>query len=70
MTQSEHYSEDDQLDNTSRHEGEHMIRNSAANPRSPNFAREAARQAALLRESVDEQEALAFIEAAFDWPCG
>ena len=34
----------------------------------PEFAAEAARQGALLRGRLDEQEALDFIAAAFEWP--
>jgi hypothetical protein len=34
----------------------------------PEFAKEAARQARLLRRRPEEAEALAFIEAAFPWP--
>ena len=37
-------------------------------PTRPEFAREAARQARLLRGRPEEGEALAFIEAAFPWP--
>jgi hypothetical protein len=37
-------------------------------PTRPEFAKEAARQARLLRGRPEEGEALAFIEAAFPWP--
>jgi hypothetical protein len=37
-------------------------------PTRPEFAKEAARQARLLRGRPEEEEALAFIEAAFPWP--
>ena len=39
-----------------------------ADPTRPEFAKEAARQAQLLRGRPEEEEALAFIEAAFPWP--
>ena len=37
-------------------------------PKRPEFAREAERQAMLLRGRPEEKEAMAFIEAAFAWP--
>ena len=37
-------------------------------PKRPEFAREAERQAKLLRGRPEEKEAMAFIEAAFAWP--
>ena len=37
-------------------------------PNRPDFAKKAARQAALLRGRSEEAEALAFIDAAFSWP--
>ena len=37
-------------------------------PSRPEFAVEAVRQAGLLRDRPEELEALAFIEAAFEWP--
>lgn len=37
-------------------------------PKRPEFAREAERQAKLLRGRPEEKEAMAFIEAAFEWP--
>jgi Protein of unknown function (DUF3018) len=37
-------------------------------PRHPEFAKEAERQAKLLRGRAEEKETMAFIEAAFVWP--
>ena len=37
-------------------------------PRRPQFAREAARQAELLRARPEQEETLDFIAAAFAWP--
>jgi len=37
-------------------------------PSRPEFAEEAERQGKLLRRRPEEKEAMAFIEAAFDWP--
>ena len=53
---------------TKRHKGMRLLRIWAPDPRRPEFAEEAARQAAQLRGQADEGEALAFIEAAFEWP--
>jgi hypothetical protein len=53
---------------TKRHRGMRLLRVWVPDPRRPEFAEEAARQAARLRGQPDEQEALAFIEAAFEWP--
>ena len=39
-----------------------------SDPKRPEFAKEAERQARLLRGRAEEKEALDFIEAAFDWP--
>ena len=44
-----------------------LLRVWVPDPRRPEFAAEAARQAAMLRGRPEEQEALAFAEAAFDW---
>jgi hypothetical protein len=44
-----------------------LIRIWVPDPHAPGFAEEAARQAALLRGSPDEEEALDFIEQAGDW---
>jgi hypothetical protein len=51
-----------------RHKGMRLLRVWVPDPRRPEFAAEAARQAALLRGRAEEQEALDFIEAAFEWP--
>jgi hypothetical protein len=45
-----------------------LLRVWVPDPRRPEFAREAERQAKLLRGRPEEKEALAFIEAAFSWP--
>lgn len=37
-------------------------------PKRPEFAKEAERQAKLLRGRVEEKEAMGFIEASFIWP--
>jgi hypothetical protein len=37
-------------------------------PKHPEFAKEAERQAKLLRGRAEEKETMAFIEAAFVWP--
>jgi hypothetical protein len=50
------------------HRGMRLLRVWVPDPRRPEFAEEAARQAARLRGATDEREALAFIEAAFEWP--
>lgn len=48
--------------------GMRLLRVWVPDPRRPEFAKEAARQAKLLRGRTDEREALQFIEAAFEWP--
>ncbi len=48
--------------------GMKLLRVWAPDPSRPEFAQEADRQARLLRGRAEEAEALAFIEAAFDWP--
>jgi hypothetical protein len=50
-----------------RQRGMKLLRVWVPDPRRPEFAAEAARQAATLRGRPEEQEALAFAEAAFDW---
>jgi Protein of unknown function (DUF3018) len=45
-----------------------LLRLWAPDPTRPEFAKEAARQARLLRGRAENAEALAFIEAAFAWP--
>jgi len=51
-----------------RAKGMRLLRVWVPDPRRPEFAREAERQARLLRGRAEEREALDFIEAAFDWP--
>jgi hypothetical protein len=48
--------------------GMKLLRVWAPDPHRPEFAREAERQAKLLRGRAEESEALDFIEAAFPWP--
>ena len=48
--------------------GMRLLRIWAPDPRRPEFAREAERQAKLLRGRAEEREALDFIEAVVDWP--
>jgi len=48
--------------------GMKLLRVWVPDPKRPEFAREAERQAKLLRGRVEEKEALAFIGAAFTWP--
>jgi hypothetical protein len=48
--------------------GQKLLRVWVNDPSHPGFAEEARRQAALLRGRPEEQEALTFIEHAFDWP--
>lgn len=48
--------------------GMKLLRVWVPDPRRPEFAREAERQAKLLRGRAEEGQAMAFIEAAFDWP--
>jgi Protein of unknown function (DUF3018) len=45
-----------------------LLRVWVPDPARPEFAKEAKRQAMLLRKRPDEQEALRFINAAFAWP--
>lgn len=51
-----------------RAKGMRLLRVWVPDPRRPEFVREAAHQADLLRGRAEEREALAFIDAAFDWP--
>ncbi len=48
--------------------GMKLLRVWVPDPQRPDFAKEAARQAKLLRGRPEENEALDFIEAAFKWP--
>jgi hypothetical protein len=48
--------------------GTKLLRVRAPDPRRPEFAKEAERQARLLRAPPEEREALDFIEGAFKWP--
>jgi hypothetical protein len=48
--------------------GMKLLRVWVPDPTRPEFAKEAARQARLLRGRPEEAEALVFIEAAFPWP--
>ncbi len=48
--------------------GMKLLRVWTPDPRRPEFAREARRQAELLRGRPEQQEALDFIAAAFAWP--
>ena len=48
--------------------GMKLLRVWVLDPTRPEFAKEAARQARLLRGRPEEAEALVFIEAAFPWP--
>ena len=48
--------------------GMRLLRVWAPDPRRPEFAAEASRQAQLLHGRPEEQEALDFIEAVFEWP--
>jgi Protein of unknown function (DUF3018) len=48
--------------------GMKLLRIWVPDPSSPEFAAEAERQAKLLRGRPEEEEAMAFIEAAFEWP--
>ena len=65
---------DDGLDKFKRyraskqHRGMKLLRVWVPDPRRPEFAMEAARQAALLRGRAEEADALAFIEAGMAWP--
>ena len=51
-----------------RARGMRLLRVWVPDPRRPEFAREAERQAMLLRGRAEEREALDFIESTFDWP--
>jgi hypothetical protein len=53
---------------TQRGKGLKLLRVWVPDPHRPEFAREAERQGRLLRNRPEEQEALAFIEVAFEWP--
>lgn len=53
---------------TQLNKGMKLLRVWVPDPHKPEFAKEAERQAKLLRGRVEEKEALAFIEAAFTWP--
>ncbi len=53
---------------TQQHRGMKLLRVWVPDPNRPDFAKEAARQAALLRGRPEEAEAMAFIDAAFSWP--
>ena len=53
---------------TQHNRGMKLLRVWVPDPQRPEFAREAERQANLLRGRVEEKEALHFIEAAFEWP--
>ena len=48
--------------------GMKLLRVWVPDPKRPEFAREAERQAKLLRGRPEEKESLAFIGAAFAWP--
>jgi hypothetical protein len=48
--------------------GMKLLRVWVPDPSRPEFAKEAERQGKLLRRRPEEKEAMAFIEAAFDWP--
>jgi hypothetical protein len=48
--------------------GMRLLRIWVPDPKRPEFAKEAERQANLLRGRAEEREALDFIEAAFTWP--
>ncbi len=51
-----------------RAKGMRLLRVWVPDPRRPEFAAEAERQAKLLRGRAEEREAMGFIEAAFEWP--
>jgi Protein of unknown function (DUF3018) len=48
--------------------GMKLLRIWVPDPSSPEFAKEGKRQAKLLRGRPEEEEAMAFIEAVFEWP--
>ena len=50
------------------HRGMKLLRVWVPDPHRPEFAKEAARQAAMLRGCPEETDALAFIDAIFPWP--
>ena len=51
-----------------RAKGMRLLRVWVPDTHHPDFAREAERQASLLRGRPEERDALQFIEAAFEWP--
>jgi hypothetical protein len=51
-----------------QHRGMKLLRVWVPDPHRPEFAEEAARQAALLRGRPEEVEAMNFIDAALLWP--
>ncbi len=51
-----------------QHRGMKMLRIWVPDPRRPEFAAEAKRQAALLRGAPEEVETLEFIEKLVEWP--
>jgi Protein of unknown function (DUF3018) len=51
-----------------RRKGMKLLRAWVPDPSRPEFAKEAGRQALLLRGRAEETEALAFSDAAFAWP--
>ena len=53
---------------TQESRGMKLLRIWVPDPKRPEFASEAERQATLLRGRAEEKEALDFIEAAFVWP--
>jgi len=53
---------------TQENKGVKLLRIWVPDVHSPEFAREAARQGKLLSGQPEEKEALAFIEATFEWP--
>ncbi len=53
---------------TQESRGMKLLRVWVPDPARPEFAKEAERQAKLLRGRAEEKEALDFIEAVFEWP--
>jgi hypothetical protein len=53
---------------TQESKGMKLLRIWVPDPKRPEFAKEVARQAKLLRGGAEEREALTFIESAFTWP--
>lgn len=51
-----------------RRDGMKLLRVWVPDPSAPGFREEAARQAALIKGTPDEEEALRFIESVFEWP--